>query len=109
MGLNVRLDAIKTMDDVRDALQMIKESIDASVLEKGEWSFFSITVNSAVTNLAYAHNLKFIPKDVIELSVSNSKVVTWAYASFTRTNIVLSTTGACVIRAYIGRHREGSI
>lgn len=109
MGVNLRIDSIQTFEDVREALQGVKEALDGSVLAKGEWTFFNIPVLSAVTSLTYAHNLKFIPKDVIQLSVTNDVTVTWHFDSFTRTNLIISTTGATVIRAYIGRHREGSL
>jgi len=109
MGVNIRVDAIKTFSDVRDALQKIKESLDGSVLAKGEWSFFEITLTAAVSEFTYTHNLMFTPTDVIQVAVTEGVTVTWHYQSFNRVNIVLSTTGACVVRAYIGRHREGSI
>ena len=107
MSVNYRVDSIKTLEDVREALQKIKETIDASVLEKGEFQFFEIVIDSATT-LQYSHNLKFTPKDVIQLSITGVGVVTWNYSCFTNTMLDITTTGACVVRAYIGRHREGS-
>lgn len=107
MSVNLQLENIKTFQDVRNALQKIKESFDNQVIVGGDWKFFEITLQSAVTELAYSHKLNFTPKDVIQLSVSDSKVITWHYADFDSTFIVLSSTGACTVRAYIGRHRDG--
>jgi hypothetical protein len=106
--ININLDNIKTLADVRDALQQIKESIDGSVLEKGEWFFVEIDVTAAATDLGYSHNQRFTPKDVIQLSASNGATVTWHFDDFDSTNVYLSTTGPCTVRAYVGRHREGS-
>jgi hypothetical protein len=108
MSVNFRIDALKSFEDVRDALQKIKEAFDGSVLEKGEFQFFKITLTSAVTNFKYSHKLNFTPSDVIQLSVVGVGAVTWNYGSFDKNYINLTTTGACVVRAYIGRHKEGS-
>ncbi len=108
MSVNFRVDAIRTIEDVREALQKIKEKIDGSVLDKGQFQFFEITVLSAVTNFRYSHKLNFTPYDVLQLSVRGVGAVTWNYEDFDETFLDLTTTGACVVRAYIGRHREGS-
>lgn len=108
MSINLRLGSINSFTDVRDALQKVKEAFDDSVLEKGEFEFFKITLASAVTNFKYSHKLNFTPTDVIQLSVVGVGSITWNYASFDKTNLNLTTTGACVVRAYIGRHKEGS-
>ncbi len=108
MSVNFKVDSIKTFEDVRDALQKVKEAFDKSVLDKGEFQFFEITILSAVVNFKYSHKLKFVPKDVLQLSIEGAGAVTWNYSEFDRTSLDLTTTGACVVRAYIGRHREGS-
>lgn len=108
MSVNFRVDSLKSLDDVREALQKVKEAVDGSVLERGEFQFFEITISSAVTNFRYSHKLNFTPKDVIQLSVTGAGTVTWNYSQFSATFLDLTTTGACVVRAYIGRHREGS-
>lgn len=107
MKVNFLIDTINTLADVRDALQNIKQAVEGATLLKGEYKFVQITVKSAANNLKYSHNLSFTPIDVILLSVSNSAAVTWNYDSFDSSFIVLSTTGPCTVRAYIGRHKEG--
>jgi hypothetical protein len=108
INLNFNIDEIKTFEDVRDALQSVREAFQSTVLNKGEWKFFEITLESAVSEFTYSHKLSFIPKDVIQVSVTNSAEITWHYDEFDRTNLVISSSAACTVRAYIGRHREGA-
>jgi hypothetical protein len=106
MSLNIQLETIQDLLDVRNALQKIKEGFDKFVFEKGDWKFFEITLNSAVTELRFSHKLNFTPKDVIQLSVTDSATITWHYDDFDSTYIVLSSSTACTVRAFIGRVRE---
>jgi len=75
---------------------------------KGNFKFFEFVIPAAVTAKSFAHNLTFQPLDVIPLSIRNSDgtTVTWHYDDFTRENVVITTNGACTIRAYIGRYTE---
>lgn len=75
---------------------------------KGNFKFIEIVTPVAVTAKKFAHNLNFQPLDVIMLSVRNpdTAAVTWHYDSFDRESIVVTTTSACTIRAYIGRYTE---
>lgn len=108
MNLNFNIDEIKTFEDVRDALQSVREAFQSTVLNKGEWKFFEIVLNGPVSEFTYSHKLSFIPKDVIQVSVTGGAQVTWHYDDFDRTNLVLSSTAACTVRAYIGRYKEGT-
>lgn len=76
---------------------------------KGEWKFVELTFESAVTNFRYKHFLKFIPKDVIQTSIVGAGAITWNYSLFDREYLDITTTGACVVRALIGRIEEGDI
>lgn len=107
MNLNFNIDKIETFEDVRLALESVKSVFKDLTLNKGEWKFVEITLTDAVTDFTYSHKLNFIPRDVIQVSVKGSGVITWHYDDFDSTNIVLSSTAACTVRAYIGRHREG--
>jgi hypothetical protein len=109
MRLNLQLSNLKTFDDVRDALQRLQDAFDDLVISRGEFKFFEIVFNSAVTNLKYSHRLSFIPKDVIQISVTNDANITWKFDEFDRDNLTLSADGPCVVRAYVGRHREDGV
>lgn len=76
------------------------------ILLKANWRFIELTFTAAVTNYKYKHNLNFTPRDVIQTSKTGSGSITWNYASFDETNLDITTTGACVVRAYVGRHDE---
>ena len=75
---------------------------------KAEFSFFTLTIPAAVTNKKFAHNLSFVPTDVILLSVSkpDTTTVTWHYDKFDRENVEITTTAECTIRAFLGRFND---
>lgn len=77
-------------------------------LFRGNWKFFEISVESAVTSKPIPHGLDFKPLDVIETSKTGPGVLTWEYESFDKTNLVVTTTGACTVRAFVGAYRENS-
>lgn len=91
---------------VVDAMRSVLEQLNRFPMLQGNWKFFTYTTTAAVTNLQVNHTLKFAPKDVILLSVTNGATVTWAYSSFTRTTITFTTSGATTIRAFIGTFKE---
>jgi hypothetical protein len=80
--------------------------LESAAILKGEFRFFELTFNAAVTNQVFKHRLGFLPKDIIQTAVTEGVTVTWHYASFTATDVVLTTSGACTIRVYIGRYEE---
>lgn len=75
---------------------------------KGNFKFMEIVSPGVWASKAVAHNLKFTPKDIIPLSVASPDgvTVTWHYDDFTSDNLYISTSGACTIRAYVGRYEE---
>lgn len=89
---------------VRENLTQIEEEFNQLMMLPGQWKHFEITFLSAVTNFKYPHGLSFVPKDVIQTSTTGTGVVTWKYANFDRSNLVISTTGPCVVRAFIGTY-----
>lgn len=68
--------------------------------------FLEFTTAIAVTARAIPHGLAFIPKDVIQTSLTGAGAVTWLYATFDREFVYLTTTGACVVRAFVGTYQE---
>jgi len=104
------------INEIKDtfAQQNFKVLLDyfrKQVWDKGNFQFFEYTFNAAVTAAELPHKLSFIPKDVIQLSVSkpDGVAVTWHFDDFDRTNVVISTTGACTVRAFIGSYAEGQV
>ena len=106
----IKLLVKETVDEItRQNMQRIqKEFTETQVILKGEWKFFSITFAGAVTNFKYPHKFTFTPKDVLQTSVTGAGSVTWNYSLFDKTNLDITTTGACVVRAFIGSYLEGA-
>lgn len=107
MGFNLDVGSLKDFKGIQEAFKSVKRYLDGDILRRGNWTFFEIPVNTAGM-LQYKHHLGFKPRDVILLSVSQGVTVTWLYDSFTEEHLVLTASGACTIRAYIGAHREGN-
>jgi hypothetical protein len=90
----------------RENFKRLNALLEESPLLKGEFKFFELVLTGAVTNLSLKHNLGFQPKDILQTSVTEGVTVTWKYASFTPTDVVLTTSAACTIRVFIGRYEE---
>lgn len=91
----------------RENFRRIQRSFTDDPFDKGDFKFFEITFTGAVTNFKYPHNLRFMPKDVIQTSLKGAGALTWNYARFDSTNLDISTTGVCVVRAFVGSYEEG--
>ncbi len=96
---------LRSVDDVlsRDNFELIKDYLVNLPLAYFKGKHMSISVSSAGTRTV-PHNLGFIPEDVI--TTYDTAGNTWNYASFTKTHVSFTTTGAGVIRAYIGTYKE---
>lgn len=92
---------------LREVLQTVDENFQEDALSKADFAFFEITVTGAVTNKKIPHSLGFQPKDVIQTSKTGAGSLTWNYDQFDVTNLDITTTGSCVVRAFIGRYSEG--
>jgi len=92
--------------DAEENFTRLEGFLNNETLLKGVFTFKSLTFNSAVTNEAYPHGLKYTPLDILQLSVTNGATVTWHYDSFDATNIYLTTSAACTIRCFIGRYED---
>lgn len=104
----LRLPTLKEITDiyVRKAFQEINDFLDIQSFLKGNFKHFEITVDAAVTNQKFKHNLGFLPKDIILTWIEGTGGVTWNYDLFDSTNIVFSTTKAGTIRFFLGRYNE---
>jgi hypothetical protein len=99
MKLNV--DRIKD-EMVRDAIQDVETEFNGLPFKRGDWKQIELTFLASVTNFKYPHTLGFAPKDIIQTSLTGAGAITWNYANFDRTNLDISTTGPCVVRALVG-------
>lgn len=95
-------------DRARDNFVKIKKALASEATLKGNWSFFEITISKAVTNYKFLHNLGFTPKDVIQTSLTGAGSLTWNFSKFDKNYLDITTTGACVVRAFVGLYKEDS-
>jgi hypothetical protein len=93
---------------IRKAFELLTLFLNRKTILNGEWRFVEITTTGVVTAYSYKHSLSFVPKDVIQTSLTGSGSVTWLYSSFDETNVKITTTGACTVRAFIGRYSESN-
>lgn len=91
---------------VRENFSRLLRFINDQTILNGVWKFYIIEVSKKVDLFKFKHNLKFIPKDVIVLSIDGDKNVDFRYDLFTNEHIFLSTEGACVIRLLLGRYED---
>lgn len=75
-------------------------------LFRGQFQHFDLTFTGAQTKGKVLHGLGFKPTDVIQTRVLGPGSLTWEYADFDDKNLVVTTTGACKVRAFIGAYRE---
>ena len=93
--------------ELRENFRMIVEYLRANRSLVG-FRHLEITLDSAVTNYKHPHGLGFQPKDIVQTSKTGAGAITWNYDNFDTTHIDLTTTGACVVRAYVGTHKESA-
>jgi len=91
-----------TDEHVRQSLEYLRDFITSESVLKGEFKHFEITFNGSETKV-FPHGLGFLPKDVIQTSLVGTSTITYNYSAFTKDNISITSTAACVIRFFVGR------
>lgn len=96
------IDDPHTRENFFRLLQYVK---DEPILQ-GNWKLHELYLKDAVTNFKFAHNHKFVPTDIILLSVIGDRNVQFNYDKFTKTNLDITASGAVKIRFLSGSYRE---
>lgn len=91
---------------VQENFKRIQQFTRDEPLVNGNFKFFKITVPGAFTGRRFKHNLGFVPQDVLFLSATNGVIPVWKYDKFDVDFIEFDTSGATVIRAFIGKYLE---
>lgn len=101
---------VKNIEDrwIRENFVRIQRFFSDFPLFRSDWKFFSLEFTSAVTQKEVPHGLDFTPTDIIQTRLLGPGVLTWEYDLFDRTKLVVTTTGACSVRAFIGAYRENN-
>jgi hypothetical protein len=68
------------------------------------FQFFEIVLTAATTNYAIAHNLGYVPQDIVVTHCSGAGVVTLNWGAFTSKQMSITTTGACRLRLFVGSY-----
>lgn len=101
---------LKGITDIltRENFKMIESGFNNEAILRGNFKFFEFTISDGVTNLRLQHRLGFRPMDVITTYVSDQESVIWNYSEFTDEFLDITTSGACTVRAFIGRYGEST-
>jgi hypothetical protein len=102
---NFRLDSIQD-PSAREALQTLKDELNRLTILRGEFRFYELTIDRAVTDYRYSHKLPFRPRDLLQTSVTGTGQVSFSYSDFDETFIQLTTTGPVTVRFYLGSFKE---
>lgn len=103
MNLELQLDSIEDKN-TRENLQRILDWARFPTPQRGDWKFLEITFGKAVANFKFPHGLGFNPKDVIQTRLTGAGSLTFNYTLFDKVNLDITTTGACVVRAFVGSY-----
>lgn len=109
--MKLKLDLlIKEIPDVniRENFNRLKRELEAQQILDGFWRFFEVEFPSGGSSLPVKHNLSFIPRDIILLSVEGDYNYYFNYAEFDAKNIYVTTQGACRIRFLAGNYKNKS-
>lgn len=90
---------------IRENFRILEKAVNSETFLTGEFKFFEIDFTAARTNFKFPHNLGFLPKDIIQTSLIGTGTLTWNYTDFDDTFVDITTSGACTVRAFIGRQQ----
>jgi hypothetical protein len=84
----------------------LEQNLRAQEVAKFDWKKMDIEVPAASTNLLIAHDLGYVPQDVIVTRQTGTGAITFLYEDFTDKFLVVTTTGPVTVRALVGAYRE---
>lgn len=103
----VIIDVEKIQDPIaRENFQNIQQFLNDDTLTRGKFTFYEIIFTKAETHKRIPHRLGFVPKDILQTSLTGAGAITWNYALFTTDFLDVTTTAACKVRAFIGRYND---
>lgn len=94
---------------LRENFKRLNNFMQDFPLFRGDWKFFTLTFTAAVTNGKVQHGLGFRPLDVIQTSKTGAGSITFNFDKFTADSLDVTTTGACVVRCFVGAYKEESV
>jgi hypothetical protein len=99
---------LKDIDDqyVQQNFFRLQKFFEKFPFFRGEFKHFEFTFDRALTSQKVSHGLGYKPFDVIQTFITGPGTLTWEYENFDDKSLVVTTTGACKVRAFIGAYRE---
>lgn len=88
---------------VQDILQSIRDYLRDFPFFNGDWKFYTFTFTQGEDNKRIPHGFKFTPTDVLQTAIIGDAAIIWNYDLFDSTYLDLTISGACTVRAFIGR------
>lgn len=106
MGSIKPLDADSVTDSAtRQGFKVIRDALTTEPLINAGFKLIEIAFTQAGT-FKVAHGLGFRPTDVLQSSLLGAGALTWNYASFDTTNLNITVSAACTVRAFVGAFRN---
>ena len=102
----MRLELI--LKDIRDRWTKenffrIERFIREQVILDGQFKFYNVEIDRAITELKIPHQLDFVPIDIIDLAVQGDHNYYFVHEKFDQTNMVVTTQGPVKLRFLAGR------
>lgn len=91
---------------VQENFKRLRDFINRNNLIQSELQIFEVSFTGAKTNFKFKHNLKYLPKDVIVLSVSKSATVTFNFDLFDDEYLDMTVSAACKVRFLAGTMKK---
>ena len=99
------LDAIVDVN-IRQSLQWLYDYVQAEpLLGSSNFEHFQREFLKAETEVKVPHRLGFTPLDIIQTSLTGAGAISFIYQKFDSSNLVITTTGPCVVRFFAGRYQ----
>lgn len=90
-------------EKVRENFKTLRDLYEKDQLWVREFVPVEVNVDGATSEGRIAHTFGAIPTDLIQTWKEGTGSITWEYGQFTDKVLVYTTTGACKVRALIGR------
>lgn len=90
-------------ETTKSVLQRIRDFHRDFPFFRGDWIFFTYTFTQAEDNKKIPHNLTFTPTDILQTAIIGDAAIIWNIDKFDKTNLDVTISSPCIVRAFIGR------
>jgi hypothetical protein len=104
-GIDLNLERIED-PIIRENFMRIQESLRNTIFDSGEWKFFQISAQGALTHHKFKHYMGFQPKDVLLTYSVGPGLATFHHELFDKEFLDISTTGPVNLRFFVGTYLQ---